>query len=585
MAYTIKLTSSADTINADGDTLQYIMTFDVDATGSNKSYTFKEKNLIITNHGKLKWEYDIENAFLVPGSMNITISDTDEYLNDLFFGSTAAQIATDKQAEVEIRLNGVIEFFGVIVEDSIQYNVDDFLMSLQVTPRTDILNKTMLYDGTLPLDPFDRTSRASYYLDGATYYSSGTVRVSYTDDTGVGTGTIVKIENVEGMTDLNGVFEVTDHSAYYKWFEVSLVTDQTYTTPASTATRTVLEAETWANSPKFTEILEYIYQSVDSSISYSGGTLEINHDWKFISQASWDAVEISNATYAANVVTVTHTAAAGIGVGDTVIIKDVLGMTDLNAVFIVATAPDTVTFTVALTTAQTYTNGGLIYDGADTDYDLEDLYLYEGLSFFDSTTGLSTVGDLLRNYGKSFFAYTGMIHEKKAFFNKLFYYDSTNIQTLGTVLSISKRAEYALLDYTKFSTTKGNTRSYAAGTFTELDGRFVLIDDLATAFYGDTTGSYTSMRVGAKGIWNAKDDLVDSETSGWRSNLNLLAQLWFNYRGNINNARTYIFIVDGVNYDFLKSFNYDGYKYQIIGMEKDWEKNKTEIEALYLGAL
>ena len=583
MAYTIKLTSSADTINADGDTLQYIMTFDVDATGSNESYSFATKNLIITNYGKLKWSYDIENAFLVPSSTNTTISDPDEYLRDLFFGSTAAQIATDKQARVEIKLNGDTEFYGAIVEDSISHNDESFAVTFQATPRTDILNKMMLYDGALPLDPLNRTAGASDYIDGATY-SSGVVRVSW-PTTGPGTGEIIKIENIEGMTDLNGVFEVVDHSGAGNWSEVALVTDQTYTTPATTATWTIMDSEPWASSPKFTEILEYIYQAVDPTISYSDGTLEVDHDWEFIAQGAWDAVEITGAVYSAGIVTVTHTAAAGIGVGDTVIIKDVVGMTDLNDELEVQTAPLTTVFTVSLTTAQSYTSGGLIYNGTDTVFGIEDIYLAEKLSFFDSDTGLSTVGDLLRSYAKSFFAYTGMISEKKAFFRKLFYYDPLNIQTLGTVLSVTESAKWSLIDYTKFSTEKGNTRSYKAGTFTELDGRSVVIDNLVTVFYGDTTGSYTSMRVGSDGVWNAKDDEIDSSTSGWRSNLDLLAQLWLKFRGSIQNSRADTFIVNGVNYNFLKSFPYDGFKYQIIEMEKDWEKNKTEIEALYLGAL
>ena len=207
MAYTIKLTSSADTINADGDTLQYIITFDVDATGSNESYSFATKNLIITNYGKLKWSYDIENAFLVPGSTNITISDTDEYLRDLFFGSTASQIATDKQAKVEIKLNAVTEFKGNIVEDSIGCDNGSFLIAFQCVSNTDIINKTMLYNGDLVLDPLEHTRGATVYITGATY-STGEVTVTHTANSSLADGDQVRIKDIEGMTDLNGVFEV-----------------------------------------------------------------------------------------------------------------------------------------------------------------------------------------------------------------------------------------------------------------------------------------------------------------------------------------------------------------------------------------
>jgi len=44
-------------------------------------------------------------------------------------------------------------------------------------------------------------------------------------------------------------------------------------------------------------------------------------------------------------------------------------------------------------------------------------------------------------------------------------------------------------------------------------------------------------------------------------------------------------LVAGIDYDFLKNFNYDGGKYQIMEMEIDLANEITEIKGLYLGAV
>ncbi len=67
---------------------------------------------------------------------------------------------------------------------------------------------------------------------------------------------------------------------------------------------------------------------------------------------------ISGATHSAGVVTVTTTADHWLKKGHRIDIASVAGMTDLNGSWTVASAPSATTFTIALTTAQTYTSGG-----------------------------------------------------------------------------------------------------------------------------------------------------------------------------------------------------------------------------------
>lgn len=67
---------------------------------------------------------------------------------------------------------------------------------------------------------------------------------------------------------------------------------------------------------------------------------------------------ITNATHDTGVVTVTTSAAHGFVATDRVAIASIVGMTDLNATFVLIAAPTTTTFTVTLTTEQSYSSGG-----------------------------------------------------------------------------------------------------------------------------------------------------------------------------------------------------------------------------------
>jgi hypothetical protein len=75
------------------------------------------------------------------------------------------------------------------------------------------------------------------------------------------------------------------------------------------------------------------------------------------------AVSIASVAYANGVVTVTTSTPHGFVAGQFILNKSVAGMTDLNnggKGMLVASAPTTTTFTVKLTTSQTYTTGGTV---------------------------------------------------------------------------------------------------------------------------------------------------------------------------------------------------------------------------------
>jgi len=161
--YTITITSAAENINNTPETYQLILTLTVQLNAANETYSFADKSLVILNHGKTRWEHKIEDGLVTPASMDFVISDPTGYLRGLLFGTSAQEVATDKQFVVEVKLDGTNEFTGTAVEDGItatlinDSTVDSYLVKFVAYPRTDTMIKTMLYDGATALNPFTYT--------------------------------------------------------------------------------------------------------------------------------------------------------------------------------------------------------------------------------------------------------------------------------------------------------------------------------------------------------------------------------------------------------------------------------------------
>lgn len=271
-----------------------------------------------------------------------------------------------------------------------------------------------------------------------------------------------------------------------------------------------------------TQILEDIYGLVDPTISYSGGTLSITHDWEFYGERYSPVAD-----------------------------------------------------------AHVY-----------TDLMLSELTMQTDFLYFTPAMGLNTVGDILRKLALDWGAFTGMIHHGKAFFRKLFYYDGTDLQTLGTVKSRMLRYRYGLIDYTTVTVNKdlSSTLTYTAGTNTHIAERRIERDALPVFWHGHA-GPYpstTNIRATTtRGSYPGSYDVYEVRDTGvgslWLEYGALLVSFWGYYRGTIQNCRCDKIVASGVDYDFLKNFVDDGRKYQIIGMRKFFGKNETEFDALYLG--
>lgn len=209
----------------------------------------------------------------------------------------------------------------------------------------------------------------------------------------------------------------------------------------------------------------------------------------------------------------------------------------------------------------------------------EDIEEHTNYLFFDSTQGIESLGDVLRKYSADWCAFTGMIHEEKAFFRKFYYYDAANTQVLTNVLKHNKTYFNPV---TYVDITDINSQNYTQGTYTTMAGKYIT----RTTFVGFDAGSSNMVaNYGGDDYWIhfAVDALVNGGTQ--TTYAELACKFWYYARGNIARSRIDEFECYGLNYDFLKSTTYDSKKYQIIEMEKNYLNCITKIKALYMGAV
>jgi hypothetical protein len=135
------------------------------------------------------------------------------------------------------------------------------------------------------------------------------------------------------------------------------------------------------------------------------------------------AAEISSATYSGGYVTINTVAAHGKVAKDRVVIAGVVGMTDINGVWVVYDASDADTFRIVKTTAQSYSSGGIV-----TGY-----VRLTGWNL-DKQIGLKDVSDNGSVGGKEFLA--DALYEVDGSF-EMFIDSGVNMPVFGTEMSMA----------------------------------------------------------------------------------------------------------------------------------------------------
>ena len=142
------------TIDAAGNTIHVVMkTYDTE--NNPEAVNAIDKNMSIINYGKLTYEYDMDDPFLVPSGMDMAVFDPDEYLADFLFG-TPLTLPAEKRYSIEVYLyyNSDIIFGGDTIEDAVEYNVGTKILRLKIANAIDKINSLSLYDvSDSALDP------------------------------------------------------------------------------------------------------------------------------------------------------------------------------------------------------------------------------------------------------------------------------------------------------------------------------------------------------------------------------------------------------------------------------------------------
>ena len=463
------------------------------------------------------------------------------------------------------------------------------MLDFNAVPKIDDINKkTILNDDNVPLDPLGYSTGTGLTITNAVTRSTPNedeVDVTHTSDAGLATGDPCIVTGVVGMTDLNRAFLV-DTRVSATVTRLKLLTDQVYVSGGS------IQETILATTRAIPTIIEDIFQIAESTISIAGGTLDVSGS-KWEMNTSGNKRIITGALFdtpIAGRVRITVSTTTGFVVGDDVFIQNVIGMTDLNAEFVIDAVPSSTEIDVVLATAQTYISGGIIVeiDSPIGIWGTGTSFINDGGFFLFSTSfpnGLNTLGDVLRGLCRDWFCWAGMVHQESAFFKRLYEYQTSNNQTLGTVLEKKTRYMVGLLDYVKVQGRGTDPRFFDEGTVTNLEHRSLNIDAAMPAYWRPIGGfGQTNVTQGGNAVLESKDPLLDDTAAGWEPHGKLLARLYQDARSTMANNRVVEFTVTGVGYDILQSVNHENEGFWLIGLRKNFKAGTSVLTCIFIEA-
>ncbi len=99
----------------------------------------------------------------------------------------------------------------------------------------------------------------------------------------------------------------------------------------------------------------------------------------------------------------------------------------------------------------------------------------------DSSVGVSSLGGVLKLLAQEWASFTGLLHDDKAFFAKMFFYDPSNMQEIGKVNARKTSNKHLTLEYVKVKDRNGNV--YKAGDDVGIDDKRLIRDKTLSLFY------------------------------------------------------------------------------------------------------
>lgn len=250
------------------------------------------------------------------------------------------------------------------------------------------------------------------------------------------------------------------------------------------------------------------------------------------------------------------------------------------------------------------------------DFVLEELYMnqnYLSCLFFsiDNMMQMETLYDLLSKWSFTFGFITGMLDANRAFVKDIFYYDASNLQTLGRVRKWNVANKYGDIETVKITSRlyERNTPS-GKNAYKEVTNGIVPLtavipagstvrgnannidDEINVMVYSDLIGNlYSDMyALGTyPGAYTIRYARVPHITN-YYSLESVVADFYYNLRNkkkssqlatiNFTIGREDEFTVEGINYSYLKDFSYEGNGYQILALRKKLDYNISDISAI-----
>lgn len=352
--------------------------------------------------------------------------------------------------------------------------------------------------------------------------------------------------------------------------------------------------------PTLISILEKIYQLVNTNISYDDGSLEIIHDWRFVGWID-PAMPVSDVLFTELQQLTTplfYDSARGIStVGD--ILKQLAldwcaftGMVNNNKAFfkkLFHYSADNLQNVQVLSHKKGYKYGLIDYVEIETDLNDPNEPYTQGTftQLQDRYMKLKSIPGYLTSAGGSLSNVEALIERANGFcfhtsntdYDIGDIYEQSGIQfQIAGINTISGSYNVTMYRISESGTPASTGTLYPVPGPNQSPGAGNIVYDSSTTL----TGSQVVK------VYQCRDDSINLEPlkkNRYKNHAQQMALFWYNYRGNIQNCRIDSFVMHGIDYDFLKDFNYDGNKYQPIKMTKHYSQLKTEIEAIYLGAV
>jgi hypothetical protein len=558
------------------ETIQLILEFTHNTTGSNVVVNAIDQNLRVMQYGEREVSYDMEEALLVSGTYSLVIGDANKYLDNFFFGSGSEALLTDKQVKVIIKINGNIRFVGNAIEETIKTNSGTLICSFNCKPKTDVINKKMAYADDY--FNFIVTGVTSFPTVGDIYSNNAsTFRVFKVHANG-SSGDIVFFRKGDNNPLTSGTLTRVSGSG-----DSSI----TYTSVHEGALNPF--SYNYASDVSLVKYIEDIYKLLDPSISFLGGSLLISHDWLFKGEGSTDGQRYNGITLPEIYIPTTP-----------VYFNNTIGVRNCGEV-LKQFAFDFCAMTGVIGD-KAFFKKLFSFDPNNTQtvkvYSWEKGYRYGLIDYVKISTDVP--GDTDPYEAGIFTELENRSFDKKIFAG--FYSNNmeTPRQTFVKANVERNNVFYVSVSGISVKPTEGSVYSYSTSTYEVVGVNIPTSSGFLTLKIisgSQPPGSNQLTKVSGSGdatinynlvldiddyfqIYQVKDASVHP---AYINQGDLTAKVWYHYRGNIQNCRVDKFTFLGVDYDYLKDFIHDSINFQPIMLKSFDSEGITVCEAIYLG--